>query len=79
MEFGILIHGFMLCGSIKEVTEQAEANMDLGCDQVVFGDPFELSHEDALSCIRLYGERIIPKLDTDAVHWSTRCREGILR
>ena len=40
--------------------------------------PFELEHEAALRCIRLYGEHVIPKFDTDPVHRSTRCREGTL-
>lgn len=71
--------GFMLCGDPKEVAEQTQAYADLGCDQVVFGYPFSLEHEEALRCIRLYGEQIIPKFDTDPVHRSTRCREGTLR
>ena len=70
--------GFMLCGNVKEVTEQTEAYVDLGCDQVVFGLPFQIPHTDALNSIRLYGEHIIPKFDTDPVHRSTRCREGAL-
>jgi alkanesulfonate monooxygenase SsuD/methylene tetrahydromethanopterin reductase-like flavin-dependent oxidoreductase (luciferase family) len=70
--------GFMLCGNVAEVTEQIEAYVDLGCDQVVFGLPFEIPHEDALNTIRLFGEKILPRFDTDPVHRSTRCREGSL-
>jgi alkanesulfonate monooxygenase SsuD/methylene tetrahydromethanopterin reductase-like flavin-dependent oxidoreductase (luciferase family) len=70
--------GFMLCGNAKEVTEQTEAYADLGCDQLVFGLPFEIPHEDALRSIRLYGEQVIPRFDTDPVHRSIRCREGTL-
>ena len=70
--------GFMLCGNPQQVLEQTEPYVGIGCDQVVFGLPFELPHEDALSCIRLYGEHVIPKFDQDPVHRSTRCREGTL-
>ena len=70
--------GFMLCGNVAETAEQTEAYVDLGCDQVVFGLPFEMKHEDALNTIRLYGEHVIPKFDTDPVHRSTRCRNGTL-
>jgi alkanesulfonate monooxygenase SsuD/methylene tetrahydromethanopterin reductase-like flavin-dependent oxidoreductase (luciferase family) len=70
--------GFMLCGDPSEVAEQTQAYAELGCDQLVFGYPFSLDHEDALNCIRLYGEHVIPKFDTDPVHRSTRCREGTL-
>ena len=68
----------MLCGNIDEVAQQTGAYADIGCDQVVFGYPFELDHEDALQSIRLYGEHIIPKFDQDPVHRSTRCRDGTL-
>ncbi|MBW2293793.1 MAG: LLM class flavin-dependent oxidoreductase [Deltaproteobacteria bacterium] len=70
--------GFMLCGNPKEVAEQTQAYVDMGCDQVVFGLPFEIPHEDALNTIRLFGEHVLPKFDTDPVHRSTRCREGTL-
>ena len=70
--------GFMLCGNVEEVTQQTEAYAGIGCDQVVFGLPFELDHQDALNSIQLYGEHIIPKFDLDPMHRSTRCREGLL-
>ena len=70
--------GFMLCGNVDEVTQQTQAYAEIGCDQLVFGYPFELDHQDALHSIRLYGEHIIPKFDRDPVHRSTRCREGTL-
>jgi alkanesulfonate monooxygenase SsuD/methylene tetrahydromethanopterin reductase-like flavin-dependent oxidoreductase (luciferase family) len=70
--------GFMLCGNPKEVAEQTQAYVDMGCDQVVFGLPFEIPHQDALNTIRLFGEHVLPKFDTDPVHRSTRCREGTL-
>jgi alkanesulfonate monooxygenase SsuD/methylene tetrahydromethanopterin reductase-like flavin-dependent oxidoreductase (luciferase family) len=71
--------GFMLCGDPKQVAEQTAAYVEIGCDQLVFGLPFELKHEDALNCIRLYAKHVIGKFDTDPVHRSTRCREGTLR
>lgn len=70
--------GFMLCGDPSEVADQTAAYAEIGCDQLVFGLPFTMDHQDALAAIRLYGEHVIPKFDTDPVHRSTRCREGSL-
>ena len=70
--------GFMLCGNPDEVAEQTAAYAEIGTDQVVFGLPFTMDHEDALNVIRLYGEHVIPKFDTEPVHRSTRCRGGTL-
>ena len=68
----------MMCGNPEEVTQQTACYEEMGCDQVVIGMPFDLSQDDAMNCIRLYGERIIPQFDKDPVHRSTRCREGTL-
>jgi alkanesulfonate monooxygenase SsuD/methylene tetrahydromethanopterin reductase-like flavin-dependent oxidoreductase (luciferase family) len=46
-----------------------------GADQLVFGTGFG-SHEATLETIRLFGEHVIPKLDTDPVHRTTRFREA---
>ena len=46
-----------------------------GADQLVFGiGPDTL--EDTLETIRLMGEHVIPKIDTDPVHRTTRFREA---
>ena len=48
---------------------------DAGADQLVFGiGPDTL--EGTLETIRLMGEHVIPKLDTDPVHRTTRFRDA---
>ena len=46
-----------------------------GADQLVFGVGSG-TYEDTLKTIRLLGEHVIPKLDTDPVHRTTRMRQG---
>ncbi len=48
---------------------------DAGADQLVFGQGMA-SREDALETIRLMGEYVIPRIDTDPVHRTTRFREA---
>lgn len=68
--------GFLLCGTPSEVRDQVRSYQDIGCDQLVFGMPHGLSHDQALETIRLFGDEIIPAFDTDPVHRSTRMRYG---
>jgi alkanesulfonate monooxygenase SsuD/methylene tetrahydromethanopterin reductase-like flavin-dependent oxidoreductase (luciferase family) len=49
-----------------------------GADQLVFGMG-PASQADSLETIRLLGEHVIPKLDTDPVHRTTRFREAAAR
>ena len=46
-----------------------------GADQLVFGVG-TASYEDTMETIRLLGEHVIPKIDKDPVHRTTRLREG---
>ena len=46
-----------------------------GADQLVFGMGMA-SFEDSLETIRLLGEHVIPKVDTDPVHRTTRFRDA---
>jgi alkanesulfonate monooxygenase SsuD/methylene tetrahydromethanopterin reductase-like flavin-dependent oxidoreductase (luciferase family) len=46
-----------------------------GADQLVFGQGM-LSQAEALETIRLLGEHVIPKIDTDPVHRTTRMRDA---
>ena len=46
-----------------------------GADQITFG-AFNGTQEQTLETIRLFGEHIIPKVDTDPVHRTTRLREA---
>lgn len=56
--------GYLLCGDPDEVVEQVARYQDLGIDQLVFGMPLDLPHEQAMETIRLFGEHVIPKFDT---------------
>jgi alkanesulfonate monooxygenase SsuD/methylene tetrahydromethanopterin reductase-like flavin-dependent oxidoreductase (luciferase family) len=67
--------GYLLCGDPDEVIEQVRRYEAVGCDQLVFGLPLDLPLEHALETIRLFGEHVIPKFDTDPVHRSTKFRE----
>ena len=60
--------GAMLCGSPDEVCEQVDAYRRTGVDQVVFGFPNDLAHDEALECIEVFGSRVIPEFDKDPVH-----------
>jgi alkanesulfonate monooxygenase SsuD/methylene tetrahydromethanopterin reductase-like flavin-dependent oxidoreductase (luciferase family) len=46
-----------------------------GADQLVFGIGMA-SKEDSLEMVRLMGEHVIPEIDTDPVHRTTRMREA---
>jgi len=67
--------GYLLCGDPDEVLEQVRRYESVGCDQLVFGLPLNMSFEDAGETLRLFGEHVIPKVDTDPVHRSARFRD----
>ena len=71
--------GLLLCGRPDEVAEQLKAYEETGVDQVVFGVPNDLSHEEALECIELFGTQVIPEFDRDPVHSTDRYRDTVLR
>jgi alkanesulfonate monooxygenase SsuD/methylene tetrahydromethanopterin reductase-like flavin-dependent oxidoreductase (luciferase family) len=72
-----LIEGhYILCGTPDEVADQAKAFEAIGVDQLCFGLPIDTPQEVVLETIRLMGEHVIPKFDTDPVHRSTRMREA---
>jgi alkanesulfonate monooxygenase SsuD/methylene tetrahydromethanopterin reductase-like flavin-dependent oxidoreductase (luciferase family) len=48
---------------------------EAGADQLVFGVG-SADHQDTLEMIRLMGEHVIPKIDTDPVHRTTKFREA---
>jgi alkanesulfonate monooxygenase SsuD/methylene tetrahydromethanopterin reductase-like flavin-dependent oxidoreductase (luciferase family) len=68
--------GYLLCGDPDEVLEQVKKYEGIGADQIVFGLPVDMDHQAALESIRLFGKHVIPKLDTDPVHRTTRFREA---
>jgi alkanesulfonate monooxygenase SsuD/methylene tetrahydromethanopterin reductase-like flavin-dependent oxidoreductase (luciferase family) len=66
-EYGVLM------GDPDHALAQCRRWEAAGADQLVFGTGLG-SHEAALETIRLMGEHVIPKLDTDPVHRTTRFR-----
>jgi hypothetical protein len=64
-----------VCGDPDEALEQCRRWESTGIDQLVFGIG-PASYEDTLETIRLVGEHVIPKIDTDPVHRTTRMREA---
>jgi alkanesulfonate monooxygenase SsuD/methylene tetrahydromethanopterin reductase-like flavin-dependent oxidoreductase (luciferase family) len=67
--------GGMLCGTPEEVCEQLKAYEQTGVDQVSFGFPNHLTHDEAMECIELFGTKVIPEFDRDPVHSTTRYRD----
>jgi alkanesulfonate monooxygenase SsuD/methylene tetrahydromethanopterin reductase-like flavin-dependent oxidoreductase (luciferase family) len=68
--------GFLLCGDPDEVLEQVRKYEDVGADQVVFGLPIDMPIEAAIETIRLFGKHVIPKLDPDPVHRTSKFRDA---
>jgi len=69
--------GSLICGDPHDALKQCSRWADAGTDQLVFGLG-ALSHERNLEHIRLMGEYVIPQLDLDPVHRTTRQREAAL-
>jgi alkanesulfonate monooxygenase SsuD/methylene tetrahydromethanopterin reductase-like flavin-dependent oxidoreductase (luciferase family) len=68
--------GYLLCGSPDEVLKQVKSYEDVGADQIVFGLPVDMPFDVAMESIRLFGEHVIPKLDPDPIHRTTKFREA---
>jgi alkanesulfonate monooxygenase SsuD/methylene tetrahydromethanopterin reductase-like flavin-dependent oxidoreductase (luciferase family) len=66
--------GAVVCGDPDQALEQCRRWEAAGADQLVFGVG-TASTEDSLETIRLMGEHVIPKIDRDPVHRTTRFRE----
>ncbi|MDT9692630.1 LLM class flavin-dependent oxidoreductase [Streptomyces sp. P9(2023)] len=64
----------MICGDPSEVLAQCKRWEQAGADQLSFGLPIGISYEDTMNSIKLIGEHVIPKIDTDPVHRTTRFR-----
>src|SRR4051812_5460921 len=67
--------GAMVVGDPDQALAACQRWADAGADQLTFGLGMA-SQEDSLEMIRLMGEHVIPKLDTDPVHRTTRLREA---
>ena len=68
--------GYLLCGDPDEVLEQVRKYEDVGADQIVFGLPVDMPIEAALESIELFGTHVIPKLDPDPEHRTSRMRDA---
>lgn len=66
----------MICGDPDDVLRQCKRWEQAGADQLTFGLPIGIPYEDTMNTIRLVGEHVIPKIDTDPVHRTTRFREA---
>ena len=65
----------MICGDPDHALAQCKRWEAAGADQLSFGVG-SAPHEDTLEMIRLMGEHVIPKIDTDPVHSTTRYRQA---
>ena len=65
--------GATLCGDPDEILGQCQRWVDEGLDQLVFGIG-PAPQEDTLEMIRIMGEYVIPKLDTDPEHRTSKMR-----
>ncbi len=66
----------LICGDPDEVLRQCKRWERAGADQLSFGLPVGVPKEETLQTIRLVGEHVIPKIDTDPVHRTSRFRQG---
>jgi alkanesulfonate monooxygenase SsuD/methylene tetrahydromethanopterin reductase-like flavin-dependent oxidoreductase (luciferase family) len=66
--------GALLCGNPEEIIDQLRAYEETGVDQVTFGFPNDLEHEEALECIETFGKHVIPAFDKDPEHSTNRYR-----
>jgi alkanesulfonate monooxygenase SsuD/methylene tetrahydromethanopterin reductase-like flavin-dependent oxidoreductase (luciferase family) len=69
--------GAMVCGDPDEALAQCQRWADAGADQLTFGMA-EGTLEERLDTIRIFGEHIIPKIDTDPIHRTDRLRDAAL-
>ncbi len=74
----LLTEGGAVIGDPDDAVEQCKRWEAAGADQLVFGVG-TAEHEWMLETIRLMGEHVIPKLDTDPVHRTTRLRDAAAR
>ncbi|AZM90484.1 MULTISPECIES: LLM class flavin-dependent oxidoreductase [Streptomyces] len=72
----LIAEELLICGDPSEVRAQCERWERAGADQLSFGLPTGVSKEDTLTTIKLIGEHVIPHVDTDPVHRTTRFRQA---
>lgn len=67
--------GAALVGDPDDVLKQVQRWVDVGIDQVMIGTGSK-TYEQNVRMLDLFGKYIIPKVDTDPVHSTTRYREA---
>ncbi|MFC5721742.1 LLM class flavin-dependent oxidoreductase [Streptomyces gamaensis] len=72
----LIAEELLICGDPDEVLRQCKRWEQAGADQLVFGLPVGIPHEATMTTIRLIGEHVVPKIDTDPVHRTTRYRRA---
>jgi hypothetical protein len=70
------IDGGLIVGDPDQAITQCRAWESAGCDQLSFGVSMATFEQD-LETIRLMGEHVIPKIDTDPIHRTTRFRDAL--
>ncbi|MBM3659837.1 MAG: LLM class flavin-dependent oxidoreductase [Actinobacteria bacterium] len=70
------IDGGLIVGDPDQAVEQCRRWESAGADQLVFGVSMATFEQD-LETIRLMGEHVIPKIDTDPIHRTTRFRDAL--
>ncbi|MFH8402674.1 LLM class flavin-dependent oxidoreductase [Streptomyces anulatus] len=70
----LIAEELMICGDPDEVLKQCRRWDRAGADQLSFGLPIGISPADTMNTIRLIGEHVIPQIDTDPVHRTSRFR-----
>ncbi len=64
----VVKEGLMLAGTPEEICEQMEPFVKSGIDQLVFGVPNDIEHEEALEMVELFGSKVIPEFDKNPAH-----------
>jgi alkanesulfonate monooxygenase SsuD/methylene tetrahydromethanopterin reductase-like flavin-dependent oxidoreductase (luciferase family) len=67
--------GGMVCGDPDEALKQCRRWESSGADQLIFGTG-TATVEDTLEMIELMGRHVIPKIDTDPIHRTSRMRDS---
>ena len=72
---GLAGMGALICGDPGEALAQCQRWESAGIDQLVFGVGCA-TKEQTIETVRLIGEHVIPKIDTDPLHRTSRFRDA---
>ncbi|NLU70090.1 LLM class flavin-dependent oxidoreductase [Streptomyces sp. HNM0574] len=72
----LIAEELMICGTPDDVLQQCKRWEQAGADQLSLGLPVGIPYEDTMNTIKLLGEHVIPTIDTDPVHRTTRFRDA---